>query len=87
MADSAIAVVLIGVIEHVGAVRREGELEQRAGETAARLDQREEAARGHVEPLQRPLDEVDDLPHEPVIGVRQATAASMASIAPSRRAS
>ena len=57
----------IRVVEHVGPIRGERQLEQRAGKTAARLDQREEAARGQIHALQRPLDEVHDLAHQPVV--------------------
>ena len=38
--------------EHVLPVAGQGQLQQDAGEAAARLDQRDEAAAGHVEPLE-----------------------------------
>ncbi len=56
--------------EHVRAIRGERELEQRAGKGVARLDEREEAAGGEVEPLQRAADVADDLAHQPVIAMR-----------------
>ena len=58
------------MIEHVGAIGGQRELEQRAGERVARLDEREEAARGEIEPLQRAPDVADDLAHQPVIAMR-----------------
>ena len=60
-----------GIVEHVGAVGGERELEQRAGEARARLDEREEAARREVDALQRAAQQADDLAHEPVVLVRQ----------------
>ena len=42
-----------------------------AGEAAARLDQRDQAAAGHVQPLQRPLEVQDDLVGQPVVAVVQ----------------
>ena len=57
---------LVGMIEHVGAIGGERQLEQRAGKRVARLDQREEAARGQVHALQRAADQADDLAHQPV---------------------
>src|SRR5207245_100034 len=50
-------------------VRREDELEQRAGEARARLDEREHRARGDVEALERALEIETDLTHEPVVPV------------------
>jgi hypothetical protein len=54
-----------------GAIGGKRELEQAAGETAARFDEGEEAARRQIHPLQRALDEVNDLAHEPVIPMRK----------------
>ena len=34
------------------------------------LDEREEAPRREIDPLQRPLDQLDDLAHQPVVAVR-----------------
>src|SRR2546427_2932747 len=48
---------------------REDELEQRAGEARARLDEREHRARGDVEALERALEIETDLTHEPVVPV------------------
>src|SRR5437660_1683242 len=53
--------------EHQGAVGGEDQLGEAAGKAAARLDQREQAARGHIDPLQDALPEQPDLAHEPVI--------------------
>ena len=50
-------------------VGREGEFEQRAGKAAARLDQGEQAATGHVQPLEGALEVVPDLIRQPVVGV------------------
>ena len=55
--------------QHVGAVGGQGELEQRPGEAAARLDQRDQAAAGHVQALQGALEVVHDLVDEPVAAV------------------
>ena len=51
---------------------------------AARLDQRDQAAAGHVEPLQRALEVVHDLVGEPVVGVVEQAAGRSASTAPRR---
>src|SRR5205823_618106 len=53
--------------EHVGAIRREYQLEQRTGEARARLDERDHRARGDVEALERALEVEPDLAHEPVV--------------------
>ena len=58
------------MIEHVDAIGGERQLEQRARERVARLDQREETPRGQIEALQRAADLADDLAHQPVILVR-----------------
>ena len=59
------------VLEHPGQLERpvggQRQLEQRAGEAAARLDRRDQAAAGHVEPPQRALEVVQDLVGEPVV--------------------
>ena len=62
---------LVGIVAHVGAVGREGQLEQRPGETATGLDERKKAARGEVHALQRALHEQDDLTDQPMVGVRE----------------
>ncbi len=49
--------------------------------------EREEAARRQIEPLQRALDEVDDLAHEPVILVREQRASTASTRSASRRSS
>ena len=58
------------VLEHPGQLERtvggQGELEQRTGEAAARLDNRDQAAAGHVQPPQRALEVVQDFVGEPV---------------------
>ena len=59
-------------VEHVLPVGGQGDLEQRADEAAARLDQREQAARGGVEPLHRPLPVLNDLVDQPVVAVSPA---------------
>jgi hypothetical protein len=59
--ESAMAFARLRIVEHIRAVGRERQLEQRAREAAAGLDQREEAARCQVHPLQRAFHEVDDL--------------------------
>ena len=81
IADSAIVFGRVGIVEHVGAIGGERQLEQRAGEAAARLDEREEAARRQVQALQRALHEVDDLAHQPVRPGARAASRSTASTA------
>ena len=61
------AVRLLGVVEHVGPIRGERQLEQRARVTAAGLDHREEGPRREVHPLERALHEVNHFPNEPVV--------------------
>src|SRR5207245_1654315 len=61
--------------EHVGAVGGERQLEERAGERRARLDEREEGAGGEIEALQHPLLEGEDLAQQPVVAVAAAAAA------------
>ena len=67
--------VRVDVLEHPGQLERavggERELEQRAGEAGARLDQRDEGAAGDVEALQRALEVVHDLVGQPVVAVRE----------------
>src|SRR5262249_2338707 len=61
------AIVLrAGAVEHVDAVGRQGQLEQRPREARARLDQREDGAGGDVEALEGPAEVEADLPHQPV---------------------
>ena len=55
--------------QHRRAVGGKGQLGERAGKAAARLDQRHQAARGHVDALQHALDVMPHLAHEPVVGV------------------
>ena len=60
--------VLVDALEHVLPVAGQGQLEQQAGEAAAGLDDGDQAAAGHVEPLERALEVVADLVDEPVAG-------------------
>jgi hypothetical protein len=54
------------MIDHVGPIGRERQLEQRARKGIARLDQRKKAARGQVHALERAPDQPDDFANEPV---------------------
>ena len=55
--ETCSALFSVRIVEHVDAVGRERELEQRAREAAAGLDQREEALGRHVEALEDALHE------------------------------
>ena len=52
--------------QHVAAIGGEAQLQQAAGEARAFVDDRKEAARGHIEPLQCAAQEPDRLAHEPM---------------------
>ena len=52
--------------QHQRAVGGEGKFGQRAGKAGARLDQRDEAARRHVDALEHALKVMADLAHQPV---------------------
>ncbi len=58
------------MIEHVGAIGRQRQLEERSGKRVARLDQGEHAARREVDALQRAANLTDDLADQPVIFTR-----------------
>src|SRR5680860_120303 len=58
--------VLEDAVQHVLAVAGQRQLQQSAGVAAARLDQRDQAAAGHVEPLERAPQVVAHLVDEPV---------------------
>src|SRR5206468_12441303 len=53
--------------QHQRAIRGEGELRERAAKTAARLDQRDQAARGDVKPLEHALEIMADLAQQPMV--------------------
>ncbi len=55
------------VVQHVAAVRGQRQLQQRAGKARAGLDQREQAARGHVQARQRAAQHAGGFAHEPVV--------------------
>jgi hypothetical protein len=57
--------------QHVGAVGAEGQFSQRAGEAGAFFDQREQAARGHIQAGQRAAQQADGFAHQPVVLVGQ----------------
>src|SRR5450631_3415763 len=60
--------VLIHALEHVLAVGSQGQLEQKADETAARFDDGKDAAAGDVQTLERPLVVVAYFRDVPVVG-------------------
>ena len=57
------------VVQHVGAVCGESQLQQRAGKARAGFDEGEQAARRQVQTPQRAGHEQEDLPDEPVAAV------------------
>ena len=71
---------LVGVVEHVGAVGGQGQLEQRAAETGARFDQGEQRASGQIEPSQSPRNQQSRFADEPVVGMRLIPAAAFAVV-------
>src|SRR6267142_1085552 len=56
-------------VEHVAAVGGERDLQKRAGEAGARLDEREHRARRNVEARQRAPQIADDFANKPVVAV------------------
>ena len=56
--------------KHHRAIGGEQQFRERAGKAASRLDQRDQAARGHVDALQHALPVQPDLAHQPVVLVR-----------------
>src|ERR1700688_2177168 len=56
-----------GLVQHVNAVRRQGEFKQRPDKTAAGLDQREQGARRDVESREGAPQLPDDFPDKPMI--------------------
>ena len=61
---------VVGQRQLVAAVAGQRQFEQRAGEARARLDQREQAARGHVQAAEGAAQQADGLAHQPVVLVR-----------------
>jgi len=59
---------LIGIVEHVGAVGGQGQLEERSAETGAGLDQREQRAGRQIETPERARDLQTGFVDEPVLG-------------------
>ena len=60
----------VGVCEHVTAIRREQQLEKVAGETASRLDDREETLRREIETTKHARHVQNDFSHEAVFAIR-----------------
>jgi len=55
--------------EHKGAVRSKNQFGEKPGEAAARLGQRDQAARGHIDALEDAPQQEAGLAHEPVAGI------------------
>ncbi len=62
--------VAFAASEMVDAVAGERELEQRAGEAGAFVDEREQAARSDVEPAERAAQIADGFAHQPMLSER-----------------
>ncbi len=63
------ALRIVGQHELVDAVGGERDFQQRAGKAGARLDQREQAARGHVQTAEGAAQHADGFAHQPEIAV------------------